>query len=109
MVEQSCLPPGNQKTKGERHSGKNWRQNMPFKGTPPISYFLQLAIPPKIFTTSQYPIKLAMQEWINPLIRMEPSETNHLPKAPHLNPAALGTKSSTQELLGDSFQTITTA
>jgi hypothetical protein len=46
-------------------------------------------------------INLNAAQWINPLLRSETSWSNHLPKAPLLNIAALETTTSTQETVGD--------
>jgi hypothetical protein len=53
-----------------------------------------------VLTPSNNAIKLWIHQWINTLIRLEASWSNHLPKTPPLN-IALGTKPSTHEFFGD--------
>jgi hypothetical protein len=55
-VEQICSYHGGQEAKIERGREREKRlvSTITFKGTPPVTYFLQVDPPPKVSTTSKY-------------------------------------------------------
>jgi hypothetical protein len=65
-----------------------------FRDMPLIIYFLTRPHLLISTTTPHYAVTLSICQWINPLMKIEPSSFNHFPKAPGVNTAAFRTKPS---------------